>query len=66
MSCSDDQIADLRLERLPLMGGLSFTFPDPPKLTWEWTGVAGMGITGIAGALEEAPKLCRSAQMMSW
>ena len=36
------------------MGGLSFTFPDPPKLTWEWTGVAGMGITGIAGALEEA------------
>ena len=40
------------------MGGLSFTFPDPPKLTWEWTGVAGMGITGIAGALEEAQSDC--------
>lgn len=45
------------LERLPLMGGLSLTFPDPPKLTWQWTGVAGMGITGIAGALEEVMAL---------
>ena len=23
-------------------------------LTWQWTGAAGMGVTGIAGALQEA------------
>ena len=39
---------------MPLAGGLSVTFPDPPMLEWQWTGAAGMGVTGIAGALQEA------------
>jgi len=45
------------LGKMPLAGGLSVTFPDPPMLEWQWTGAAGMGVTGIAGALQEVMAL---------
>ena len=45
---------NLRLEKLPLVGGLSVTFPDIPEFSWTWTGSAGLGIRSIAATLDQA------------
>ncbi|CAK9023277.1 Extended synaptotagmin-2 (E-Syt2) [Durusdinium trenchii] len=41
------------LEKLPLVGGLSVTFPDIPEFSWTWTGSAGLGIRSIAATLDQ-------------